>query len=237
MRVYAVGDVHGRDDLLAELHQLIADDLARGDAPEEVVLVHLGDYVDRGPASREVLQRLISPPPAGVTSVINLMGNHEELMLAFLDDPGVGRGWLQLGGDATLASYGVSMTPDVPPAERFEAMRRGLREALPEAHIELLRRLATHYPRDGYLFVHAGIRPGRALARQRPEELLWIRDEFLNSRADHGMVVVHGHHIAPRPEERANRIGVDTGAYHSGVLTALVVEGSEHRYLATGEAP
>ena len=237
IRVYAIGDVHGRDDLLGELHRRIAEDLARAPACGEVALIHLGDYVDRGPAGRAVLERLLGPPPAGVTATVQLIGNHEELLLAFLDDAGVGRAWLQLGGDATLASYGVSLTPDVPPAVRFESIRRAFSEALPAAHRALLRSMTPYHRLGDYLFVHAGILPGRALERQRREELLWIRDEFIHSRADHGVVVVHGHHIVPTPEERPTRIGIDTGAYHSGVLTALVLEGTERRYLATEPPP
>lgn len=233
-RVYAVGDVHGRDDLLGELHAAISDDLARRPAAGEVVLIHLGDYVDRGPESRQVLARLAAPPPAGVDRAVHLLGNHEELMLAFLDDPGVGRAWLQLGGDATLASYGVPLTPEVPPAERFVALRGAFNEALPDDQHALLRSMPLHHREGDYLFVHAGLLPGRVLERQRREHLLWIRDEFIHSRADHGAVVVHGHHICAAPEERANRIGVDTGAYHSGVLTALVLEGERRRYLSTG---
>ncbi|GAB6041429.1 metallophosphoesterase [Endothiovibrio diazotrophicus] len=233
VRVYAIGDVHGRDDLLGVLHRRIAEDLARSPAAGEVVLIHLGDYVDRGPASRAVLERLLGPLPAGITATVHLIGNHEELLLAFLDDPGVGRAWLQLGGDATLADYGVPLTPDVPPAARFAALSRALGEAMPATHRALLQSLVLHHRIGDYLFVHAGILPGRSLERQRREELLWIRDEFIHSRADHGVMVVHGHHIVPAPEEHPNRIAIDTGAYHSGVLTALVLEGSARRYLSS----
>lgn len=234
VRVYAVGDVHGRADLLGELHGMIADDMGRRPVEGEVVLIHLGDYIDRGPDSRGVLERLVGGAPAGVGEVINLTGNHEELMVRFLEDPAVGRAWLQLGGDATLAGYGVSLTPKVPPSRRFEVLSEGLREALPGSHARLLRGLSLYHRIGDYLFVHAGIRPGRSLARQQRDELLWIRDEFIHSRSDHGVVVVHGHQMVEAPEERPNRIGIDTGAYHSGVLTALVLEGTERRFLATG---
>jgi len=166
--------------------------------------------------------------------MVNLLGNHEDLMLAFLQDPAVARAWLQLGGDATLASYGVSLTPEVSPGERFETLRRELLAHLPPHHLALLESLALHHQIGDYLFVHAGILPGLALKRQRREALLWVRDEFLLSRSDHGAVVVHGHHIVPSVEERPNRIGIDTGAYHSGILTALVLENEGRRYLATG---
>lgn len=235
-RVYAVGDVHGRDDLLGELHAAIRNDIACSPRVGRVVVVHLGDYVDRGPDSRAVVERLCLPPPAGVDEVVNLRGNHEALLGDFLNGADVGRAWLQIGGDTTLASYGVGMTPAVAPERRFDAMRDALNAAMPRAHREWLANLALFHRRGGYLFVHAGVRPGRRWERQRPEDLMWIRDRFLASRADHGAIVVHGHHCTATPDERANRIGIDTGAYFSGVLTCLVLEGDRRRFLDTGSA-
>ncbi len=232
VRVYAIGDIHGRDDLLGALHDAIARDLAAHPCRGRAILIHLGDYVDRGPASRAVLDRLCGPPPAGVSEMIHLAGNHDEVMLRFLEDPTLGRLWLQWGGDATLASYGVSLTPAVDPEQRFDAMRRDLAEALPRAHRSLLMHLPASHRLGDYLFVHAGVRPGRALDRQLRDDLLWIRDDFVASRAWHGAMIVHGHHVTATVDEHPNRIGIDTGAFASGRLSAIVLEAQARRYLA-----
>jgi serine/threonine protein phosphatase 1 len=230
-RLYAVGDIHGREDLLRRLRALIRDDADRRQAPHNVI-VYLGDYVDRGEASREVIDLLVNEPLPGFESV-HLKGNHEDVMLRFLDDITVAPGWLSFGGMETLASYGVVPPPPyADPAEFLEA-QRGLSERLPRAHLEFLRGLALTHEEGDYLFVHAGLRPGVALAAQRDEDLLWIRDEFLFSDASFGPIVVHGHTIAAEPVVRRNRIGIDTGAYATGRLTALVAEGTEWFFLRT----
>ncbi len=224
--VYAIGDIHGRGDLLAELHRLIEID-ARARPVERRVIVHLGDYVDRGPDSRGVLDRLIGAPLAGFQSV-HLKGNHEDLLLRFLDG-GAGGIWLMNDGDATLRSYGVA-ADDVDPGKA----QRAFGKRLPPAHRAFLEGLALEHREGDYLFVHAGIRPGVPLDRQAPADLLWIREPFLGWTGDHGAVVVHGHTPVPEPEMRANRIGIDTGAFYSGRLTCLVLEGGGRRFLSTG---
>ncbi|MFM8680286.1 MAG: metallophosphoesterase, partial [Alphaproteobacteria bacterium] len=214
--VYAIGDVHGRDDRLRELEGMLRADAARRSAARRLVVM-LGDYVDRGPGSRAVLDHLCAPPPPGFERAC-LAGNHEQLMLAFLDDPGEAAPWLANGGAATLASYGV-------------AGAAALRAALPAAHLAFLRGLGRMRREGDYLFVHAGIRPGVAPGDQVEDDLLWIRRPFLSSNSDPRCVVVHGHSIVEEPEIHPNRIAIDTGAYASGVLTALALEGERVEFL------
>jgi len=228
-RVYAIGDIHGRADLLAALHRMICDDAAARPVARHVV-VYVGDYIDRGPDSRAVIDLLLDAPLAGFESV-HLLGNHEAFLLEFLDDAGAGPDWLFNGGAETLASYGVeSPWPFGDPPDRMQAE---FRRRLPARHLTFLRDLRLSHVEGGYLFVHAGVRPGVPLDRQERHDLLWIRDEFLDSGADLGKVVVHGHSIADEPERRRNRIGIDTGAYMTGRLTCLVLEGADRRFLAT----
>lgn len=231
VRVYAIGDIHGRADLLSELHALIGKD-AGASAADRRVIVYLGDYVDRGLQSREVIEILLAGPPDGFDAV-HLLGNHEALMLEFLDQDEPGLNWLYNGGNATLYSYGVALPSDLIDENSLLQIRRQLRENLPDTHRQFLKGLQqTH--RDGdYLFVHAGIRPGVALSRQSPDDLIWIRETFTESKEDHGVMVVHGHTITTDVDERANRIGIDTGAYATGRLTCLVLHGEARQYLNT----
>jgi len=232
MRFYAVGDIHGRIDLLTLLHAKMREDAAAAAPDLRKIAVYLGDYVDRGDASRAVIDHLIGEPLPGFERVF-LKGNHEAIMLDFLDDPLVGRGWLFNGGDATLYSYGVGFESAANREERLGRMRDGLEAALPPAHRAFLDSLALYHVAGDYLFVHAGIRPGRALDEQTEEDLLWIREEFLGSGDHHGHCVVHGHTISSTPDVRNNRIGIDTGAYFSGRLTCLVLEGRSQRLIQT----
>jgi serine/threonine protein phosphatase 1 len=227
-RIYAVGDIHGRSDLLADIHRAIRED-ARGFAGE-LVCVYVGDYIDRGPDSRGVIESLAARPLAGCRSHF-LMGNHEDIMLRFLADATVAPVWIMNGGGTTLDSYGVEWRDSA--ADGFAAAQAALRRNLPDPHLRFLRALEPCHEEGGYLFVHAGIRPGRPVERQDPHDLMWIRDEFLYSTADHGHVVVHGHTIAEEPQLLDNRIGIDTGAYATGRLTCLVLEGAERRILQT----
>jgi serine/threonine protein phosphatase 1 len=231
-RVYAVGDVHGRLDLLAGLHGLIAADAAAAGASRKVI-VYLGDYVDRGPDSRGVIELLMQRPLPGFEHV-HLLGNHEDYLLQFLANAALGPNWCSYGGRETLISYGVR--PPLPFAARdadFEIARRALADKIPPTHVAFLRNLKLTHAEGDYFFVHAGVKPGVALAEQQSEDLLWIRDEFLECRDDFGACVVHGHTIVAAPEERHNRIGIDTGAFATGRLTALVLEGTERRFLQT----
>ncbi len=227
-RVYAVGDVHGCAGLLEQLHDAIRRDA--DSAPESrKIIVYLGDYVDRGPDSAGVLSTLIDHPLDGIEQVC-LKGNHEDFLLRFLDDPGICDLWLRNGGRATLRSYGL-------PVERAggdeaaTALSAEFRSRLPDTHQRFLQGLRLSHRAGGYLFVHAGIRPGVDLSRQTADDLLWIRDPFLRSPYDHGCVVVHGHTPVEAPDVHFNRINIDTGAVWSGCLTALVMHGEHWSFL------
>lgn len=232
--VYAVGDIHGRADLLDRLLARVREDAAAR-SERRKVLVFLGDYIDRGPESRRVIDLLAAEDPDGPERVF-LKGNHEDAMLGFLASPEIGFQWLGFGGAATLRSYGVD--PHAAHVDGgFELLRRELARALPLSHRRFLDRLALCHEEGDYLFVHAGVRPGIPLDRQDPDDLIWIRGAFLESREDFGKTVVHGHSIAPLPELRANRIGIDTGAFATGVLTCLVLRGARRAFIQTPRPP
>lgn len=227
LRVYAIGDIHGRADLLDQLHDKIEADLAT--APEKNVIVYLGDYIDRGMDSHGVIERLTRSRFDGVETVA-LLGNHEDMLLQFLDAPYGASLWLSNGGDATLASYKVKVPASF---DEFLLTQRALLGAMPRHHKQFLLGLPEQVQFGDYLFVHAGIKPGLPLDRQSREQMIWIRDVFLDSEIDHGLIVVHGHTIVHEVEWRPNRIGIDTGAYTTGHLTALVLEGAGRRLLQT----
>jgi serine/threonine protein phosphatase 1 len=231
-RIYAVGDVHGRDDLLAQLLAQIEDDHARH-GKARLVIVFLGDLIDRGAWSRDVVERLRNYRPEGARLVF-LCGNHEEVLLRILDgDAGLIPDWLKFGGGECLQSYGVDPAK-LKKARPAEALR-AVRSAIPPSHVTFLRGFDDTFRAGDYLFVHAGIRPGVPLDEQGRADLRWIREPFLGDRAEHGFVVVHGHSVREVVEVHHNRIGIDTGAYRFGVLTALALEGEERRFLqATG---
>jgi serine/threonine protein phosphatase 1 len=227
-RLYAIGDIHGRDDLLADLLDKIEADSSERGATRRII-VFLGDLIDRGPASAEVVERLRTYCPAD-TRVVFLVGNHEEVLLRILDgDTELLPDWLRFGGAECIRSYGVD--PDrlrrMPPDRAIETIR----SAIPPAHAEFLRGFDDTFRAGDYLFVHAGIRPGIPLAEQARADLRWIREPFLTDRTEHGFVVVHGHTIREQVDECGNRIGIDTGAYRFGVLTALGIEGAQRWFL------
>ncbi len=227
-----MGDIHGRLDLLERLLALIAEDAAGSAAPHRH-LVFLGDLIDRGPDSRGVVETLRRGPPASPQWCdfrwTVLMGNHEDEMLRFLVDPEGGEDWMANGGLETIRSYAGSEIR----RGSLEGLRRALLHALPESHRAFLAGLPLSCTVGDYMMVHAGIRPQVPLDRQARADLLWIRGPFLASDEAHGKMVVHGHTIVTEPEDRANRIAIDTGAYFSGRLTALVAEGDEHGFLST----
>lgn len=234
VRVYAIGDIHGRVDLLDLVLARVADDARR--YPDVVkVLITLGDYIDRGPWSREVLDRL-SELALPDFRVVALMGNHEEAMLGFLGNVGYGPHWINGGGSATLASYGLPIRPETTSRRGFLQLQHRLRATLPEAHITFLQNLQLSCVVGDYFFVHAGVRPGVALDSQAAEDLLWIREDFLKSAARFGKVVVHGHTITERPQCRSNRIGIDTGAFATNRLTCLVLAGDEYGFMTVESA-
>jgi serine/threonine protein phosphatase 1 len=229
-RAYAIGDVHGCLHLLDELLALIdADHRAR--PPARGLLVLLGDLIDRGPDSAGVIERVRTLAPEGFR-VVALAGNHEEVLLRILHGESAQiEGWLKFGGVETLASYGLD-TAEVAALAPDQAQSR-IAEAFPPAHRRYLSLLGDTFRFGDYLFVHAGIRPGVPLNMQSVQDLRWIREPFLSDRRDHGMTVVHGHTISDGVEEVGHRIGIDTGAYATGRLTALAIEGSERWVLDT----
>jgi serine/threonine protein phosphatase 1 len=218
-RVYAVGDSHGRADLLIETIARIEDDLRRRPI-QRAVEVYLGDYIDRGPDSKTVIDllafRLVD------NRAICLRGNHEAMLEEFLEDPACLHHWRQLGGMQTLASYGIC------PPSRLEAdtdLRRRFRSNFPRTHELFLQCLRHNFCCGDFLFVHAGIRPSVPIEHQDPNDLMWIRHEFLDSVQNHEKFVVHGHTPVPHPDIRSNRINIDTGAWHTGTLTCIAIEG------------
>lgn len=237
-RLYAIGDVHGRLDLLRQIEELILEDLAAAPQPVQPFLVLLGDFVDRGFESRQVLDHLLRRPLEGFARVL-LLGNHDLWLRDFLAGAPVGEAWLQYGGDATLASYGVGLDRSLPEAERLAAARALLLDRVPDDHRRLLDELELAFGFGDYFLCHAGVRPGLPLEEQTAADLLWIREPFLSFPGEFGKVVVHGHTATEAPVVRRNRIGIDTGACWTGRLTCLVLEGTEQRFLTTGsgEAP
>jgi serine/threonine protein phosphatase 1 len=228
--VYAVGDIHGYAQQLRDLLDHIADDAATSAPAERPLLIFIGDYVDRGPDSRGVIDRILALEADDRFEVICLMGNHEEALMRFLADPGYASSWIGNWGEATLRAYGVE-PPLLPNTATCEAAQARFREVFPAEHRAFLGRLQISVTVGDYLFVHAGVRPGVALDAQSERDLIWIRYEFLESDADFGKVVVHGHTPADAPELKANRINIDTGVYFSGVLSAVRLEGERRRFL------
>ncbi len=216
---YGVGDIHGRADLFEKMIARIRDDsVAMGERPQ---IVLLGDYVDRGPGSRQVLERIIRLKQEPWCDVEALMGNHEEALLQFLREPGYGVSWVEYGGGATLGSYGVSVPAMRTDPEAWEAVRDAFMEVLPRAHIELLSSLRVSLQSDDYFFVHAGVNPDVPLSEQGPQDFLWIRAPFLAAEKSCDYVVVHGHTPEEEPSNVRWRIGLDTGAYATGILTGI----------------
>lgn len=227
--IYAIGDVHGHLDLLDQLLDIIASDVAASGRDDVPVLILVGDYVDRGPESRGVIERLIAlgkaATGAGPFEVRFLLGNHEQTLLAFLESPEGGAAWMEFGGGDTLASYGVTRPPGRGDAASWSAVQAEFREKFPLEHEAFLRRLELSARYGDYLFVHAGVRPGVPIERQDPEDLVWIRGDFLSEPHRLGCVVVHGHTPSEAPFLGPDRINIDTGAYATGVLTAVKLAG------------
>lgn len=227
IRIYAIGDVHGRADLLDRMFNQIDADLAK-DPPSQAIQVFLGDYVDRGPASREVLNLLIERENTHRT--VFLKGNHESLLTRFSTDPSVLDTWQRVGGLETLMSYGITPSINADPLVQTR-LAAAFAQAFPENHRTFLGNLKTSFTCGDYFFVHAGVRPGVPLTEQRDEDLLWIRQEFLLSEDHFGKIIVHGHTPVLQPDIRPNRINIDTGAYATGRLTCLVLEADTIRTL------
>ncbi|WP_051328871.1 metallophosphoesterase [Geminicoccus roseus] len=233
IRIYAIGDVHGRLGLLRKLEGIIAaDHHARGDSCQPWI-VYLGDYVDRGAESRQVIQHLIDGPPEGFEA-IHLLGNHDLWLREFLEDPAYGPSWYKHGGDATLLSYGVRMDPSKSEEARFKEAQLAMRGRVPHEHRRFLSGLELGFSIGDYFMVHAGIMPSKPFDQQSVEDLLWVREPFLSHDNELAKVVVHGHTVEDRPTERRHRIGIDTGACWTGMLSALGLEEDQRWYLQTG---
>jgi len=229
IRVYAIGDIHGRADLLDQMFKRIDSDFAQAPVSHHIE-VFLGDYVDRGPASRQVLELLIARTHqiGGNHQTIFLKGNHEALLVDFMTHPSTLDDWQHLGGLETLMSYGLAPFIN----KRMHAdLAIAFDEALPPSHRKFLDDLKLSFVCGDYFFVHAGVRPGVALERQRQEDMLWIRQDFLFCEEDFGKIVVHGHTPVSQPEIHSNRINIDTGAYATGRLSCLVLEADKIRIL------
>ena len=218
IRVYAIGDVHGRLDLLEGVFAKIDNDLARRPTVASMTIM-IGDYVDRGPNTKGVIDLLLKR--AQMDRLICLRGNHEQLFLNFLFNPSSFGGWRSVGAMETLTSYGLKVNPDENPAR----LARKLNGALPASHRRFLDALPLTYTLGDYFFVHAGVQPGISLDDQDPADLLWIRGEFLEYQSSFGKIVVHGHTPVAAPDIRHNRVNIDTGAYITNRLTCLVLEG------------
>lgn len=229
-RLYAIGDIHGRGDLLDGLLDRIRADIVTRPIGS-AVLVFLGDLIDRGPDSAGVVDRLLKLGDYPARRLF-LLGNHEEVLLRVLGgEPDLAHDWLHYGGSACAQSYGVAAAA----LQTMDEARiaRTLGAAIPDEHIAFLKTFGDTMRFGDYLLVHAGIRPGVPLDAQSPADLRWIREPFLSDPHDHGFMVIHGHTISNGVDLRANRIGIDTGAYRSGVLTAAVIEGRDVSFLST----
>lgn len=222
--IYAIGDIHGRDHLLEKIYIRIETDPYRLAEWGKPLVIHLGDYIDGGPDSRDVLDRIMKGSLH--FDSLALLGNHEDLMLACLetDDRDVWWNWLSNGGHKTLESFGLST--------RFGYDPRALKEALGDKRIHWLRSLPLYHETSHYIFVHAGIVPEIPMAMQHRKDLLWIRSRFLESQKDHGKLIIHGHTQTIDPELKANRIGIDTGEMRPKTLTAVALfPGQSPRFL------
>jgi serine/threonine protein phosphatase 1 len=222
LRIYAVGDIHGRLDLLDELLSRVNADVALRPTARPV-FVFLGDYIDRGPSSRETIDRLIEL--GGMNECVFLKGNHEQIAIKCLSDPSLFDRWMRLGGVETLVSYGVA-PGNMAHGRQIVELQSAFHGALPQAHFRFFRDQQTSFACGDFFFAHAGVKPRVELSRQAENDLLWIRGEFLSSNEDFGKIVVHGHTPTRGIEVRPNRINIDTGAFATGRLTCLVIEES-----------
>jgi Calcineurin-like phosphoesterase len=227
-RLYVIGDIHGRLDLLERMIELVNLDIK--DNSGDCLIVTLGDYVDRGPNSRGVLDCLLKNPFAG--RYVALKGNHEALLEIFLDNPAVATQWWRLGGLETLRSFDISVRRWMT-NRNFNRAAAQLRAALSPEHMEFLASLKTTLIVGRYFLCHAGVRPGIPLEQQSETDLLWIRDDFLSSRMDFGKIVIHGHTPVREPEILPNRINIDTGAFATGRLTCAVLDSGKPRFITT----
>jgi len=232
-RVYAVGDIHGRLDLLQTMLKQVKKDMKGFSGKTELVL--LGDYVDRGPQSAKILDLLSASALPG-DEAICLRGNHEDAMLGFANGDQSAKNWLHFGGVETLESYGIPVSKFLASdADPTPELRKSMKKAIPKKHLQFLDALPFHHVNGDYLFVHAGVRPRVPLDGQDLRDMMWIREDFLSHTTPFERFIVHGHTITPEPDVQPNRIGIDPGAYKTGMLTCLVLEGTEQRFISARE--
>jgi len=231
-RVYAIGDVHGRADLLVRMFDLIEADITASAGGDDVIIVFLGDYIDRGFQSKDVIDFLLGERVAAFNCIF-LKGNHEEAFLKFLNEPAFGPRWAGYGGGETLTSYGVRPPRTRTKPEEWVEASQQLSAALPDDHRVFLMTLQIQASIGDYVFVHAGLRPGKPMEKQTEQDLLWIRDDFINSSESFDQLVVHGHTPVSEPYRDHRRIAVDTGAYMTGHLTAACFVRDEVTFLTT----
>lgn len=230
IRIYAIGDIHGRHDLLDRM-LLKIDAHAEADPCPRNVIVLVGDYIDRGPHSAQVLDRLVALSMG--RDIVMLRGNHEAMMIDALSHPSRLASWISNGGRETLLSYGLDSSGQLNSPTSAANLSDQIFLNVPDSHISLLKTLDWTFLCGDYLFVHAGVHPDRSLHTQRPRDLLWIREPFLSWPADFGAVIVHGHSPVPRPEQHPNRINIDTGAYVTGRLTCLILKDTIQDFIQT----
>ena len=227
--VYAIGDIHGRKDLLERLVRIIKDHAGESDHE----LIFLGDYIDRGPDSAGVVDFLIHSEALRDTDCTFLKGNHEATLLDFLDTPDVGSSWSTYGGLETLLSYGVQEIGLSKDEAQWANTSQRLRQKLPAEHLEFYQNLQSFAVRGEYLFVHAGVNPEKPLDEQTDADLLWIRDAFLGDTRQYDYMIVHGHTPQSEPSKDKRRIGLDTGAYQTGLLTAAAISAAGVEFIST----
>jgi serine/threonine protein phosphatase 1 len=232
LRIYAVGDIHGRLDLLDPLLARIDEDISARPVAK-AMFVFLGDYVDRGPSSRETIDRLMAHGEAN--ECVFLKGNHEQIAIRCLSDRSLFDHWMRLGGVDTLISYGVSPKPSLDEMQ-IVRLQAAFHDALPQAHFRFFRDLRSSFTCGDFFFAHAGVRPSVELSRQKESDLLWIRDEFLSSNENFGKIVVHGHTPTREVEVASNRVNIDTGAFATGRLTCLVIDEASLSVIDTAES-
>ena len=237
LRLYVIGDIHGRVDLLKNLMDKIHEDMEKAVAADksiQIMPVFLGDYIDRGLQSRQVLEYLLSIRHSSrYNGVIFLRGNHEQAVLDYLDDPEEGERWLQYGGVETLISYGIGFDYNAPYLLALEESARSLRHNMPETHKEFLGSLPLTYEAGDYFFAHAGVDVTKPFNEQDSRSLMFMREPFLSYSGQLEKIVVHGHTISAEPEILGHRIGIDTGAYATGKLTCLVLQDADREIIST----
>ena len=229
-RIYSIGDIHGRSDLLEKLLKKIQEDVKKKPVRNNTI-IFLGDYIDRGKNSKKVVELIINLSDR--FKKIFLKGNHEDMLNNFLKDPNLLDIWLVNGGDKTLINYGVNLKKFFLGKKDALQIQKEFLNKIPRRHLHFLKSLKHFYQISNYFFTHAGVRPNIKLSKQNKKDLMWIREPFLSSKYDFGKIIVHGHTPSYQPEVKSNRIGIDTCAHITNLLTSLVIEENKLRFIQT----